>query len=76
VLSCPPEVLGEQKRKADVIAKDLRANGEIADELVKVIKLWGKSEKGVSLLDEVDLLLHPLKSELNFPVNALQCANV
>ena len=26
--------------------------------------------KGVLLMDEVDLLLHPLKSELNFPIGA------
>ena len=35
-----------------------------ATELSKVLKLF---KDGVMLLDEVDLILHPLKSELNFP---------
>ena len=30
--------------------------------------LWGKDNRGILLLDEVDLLLHPLTSELNFPI--------
>ena len=36
-----------------------------AKELAGIIKLFNN---GVMLLDEVDLLLHPLKSELNFPL--------
>eukprot|EP01038_Epipyxis_sp_PR26KG_P004031 gene4031-5768_t len=36
-----------------------------ADELAKILKLFND---GVMLLDEVDLILHPLKSELNFPI--------
>jgi len=35
-----------------------------ANELAQVLTLF---KKGVMLLDEVDLILHPLKSELNFP---------
>ena len=31
----------------------------------------GVREKGILLLDEVDWLLHPLKSELNFPIGQL-----
>jgi hypothetical protein len=45
----------------------------IADEMAKILKLWradGEGRGGICLLDEVDLLLHPLKSELNFPVGA------
>ena len=33
--------------------------------LSKIMSLW---QKGIALLDEVDILLHPLKSELNFPI--------
>jgi hypothetical protein len=33
-------------------------------ELAEILALF---RKGVMLLDEVDLILHPLKSELNFP---------
>jgi hypothetical protein len=36
-----------------------------AEELAKILKLF---REGVMLLDEVDLILHPLKSELNFPI--------
>ena len=36
-----------------------------AEELAKILKLFNE---GVMLLDEVDLILHPLKSELNFPI--------
>jgi hypothetical protein len=36
-----------------------------AEELAKILKLF---KDGVMLLDEVDLILHPLKSELNFPI--------
>ena len=38
-----------------------------ADELAKLVRLWGPEGRGVLLLDEVDQLLHPLRSELNFP---------
>jgi thiol-disulfide isomerase/thioredoxin len=36
-----------------------------AEELAKILELF---RTGVMLLDEVDLILHPLKSELNFPI--------
>lgn len=36
-----------------------------AEELSKILKIF---DKGIMLLDEVDLILHPLKSELNFPI--------
>lgn len=41
---------------------ELTAN---AAELGKILTLF---KNGVMLLDEVDLILHPLKSELNFPI--------
>lgn len=42
----------------------------VADALADVLQLFGEQERGIALLDEVDLLLHPLKSELNFPIGA------
>ena len=36
-----------------------------AEELQKILNLFND---GIMLLDEVDLILHPLKSELNFPI--------
>eukprot|EP00656_Telonema_subtile_P027395 TRINITY_DN29466_c0_g1_i1.p1 TRINITY_DN29466_c0_g1~~TRINITY_DN29466_c0_g1_i1.p1 ORF type:complete len:469 (-),score=123.35 TRINITY_DN29466_c0_g1_i1:101-1507(-) len=57
-----------QRRRAGEIAADLKQNAAHADVLQRVIALWGKEQQGVALLDEVDLLLHPLKSELNYPI--------
>ena len=39
-----------------------------ADMLAKVLRLFGQEEGGIGLVDEVDLVLHPLKSELNYPI--------
>jgi hypothetical protein len=36
-----------------------------AEDILGVLGMWRKS---VLIMDEVDMLLHPLKSELNFPI--------
>ena len=36
-----------------------------AEQLREILKLF---HQGALLMDEVDLILHPLKSELNFPI--------
>lgn len=70
-----------QAPKAVAKALQARASGEreqyahralAADELGRLMRLWSAEEKGVLLMDEVDLLLHPLRSELNFPVGETQ----
>jgi len=43
----------------------LRIRSEMADSLASILQLW---KGGCLILDEVDLLLHPLRSELNFPI--------
>ncbi|KAH3756032.1 nxn protein [Pelomyxa schiedti] len=43
----------------------LLARSDMADELVKILDMW---KRGVLIMDEVDVLLHPLRSELNFPI--------
>ena len=43
----------------------IQLRSRISDKLVRVIELW---RKGVLIMDEVDVLLHPLRSELNFPI--------
>ena len=54
------------KRKEAVRVRDrLLARSEMADKLVDVLRLW---HGGALFLDEVDVLLHPLRSELNFPI--------
>ena len=55
------------KREKEKYAKH-KAMLETGDELAKVIDLWSARQGGVLLMDEVDLLLHPLRSELNFPM--------
>jgi hypothetical protein len=75
------------ERRRDVIV----ARSEMADALVRcvycavsdahaytqvrILDLWQQS---VLLMDEVDVLLHPLRSELNFPIGHKQvlCACV
>ena len=55
------------------VAKDattMTECGQKADCLSDIIQNWGRAKGGIALLDEVDLLLHPLKSELNFPVGS------
>lgn len=47
------------------IRRILEDRSEMADELYKVIRLW---QQGILIMDEVDVLLHPLRSELNFPI--------
>lgn len=39
----------------------------MADALVPILELWQRS---FLVMDEVDVLLHPLRSELNFPIGA------
>ena len=46
----------------------MQTRGRTADALAKVMSLFGAEERGVLLIDEVDLVLHPLRSELNFPI--------
>ncbi|CAJ1427871.1 unnamed protein product, partial [Effrenium voratum] len=43
----------------------LERRSGMADAAVQLLKLW---RTGIVIMDEVDVLLHPLKSELNFPI--------
>jgi hypothetical protein len=45
--------------------KQMVMKSDMADCIVHVLDLW---QAGVLIMDEVDVLLHPLKSELNFPI--------
>lgn len=51
-------------------AQLLRANSEQADVLRDILRLFGKDCGGILLLDEVDQVLHSLRSELNFPIGS------
>lgn len=49
-------------------ASKLAAHSLVADALNRTLALWSRKSGGVALIDEVDLVLHPLRSELNFPI--------
>jgi len=68
LLRCPISEIGTQAEKAVEMGRELRDNAQKADALAVVLKMWGKAQNGIALLDEVDMLLHPLRSELNFPI--------
>jgi hypothetical protein len=52
--------------ETSVAAGDQQGRLAIAMPLQRVLGLWAG---GVALLDECDLLLHPFKSEMNFPIH-------
>ena len=58
----------ETGKRAAVRLAELQRNSDTADAMARIINLWSEREQGVLLLDEVDMLLHPLRSELNFPI--------
>ena len=63
---------GESQRtnKEIVRLRDMMvARSDMADALVKILQLW---KDGILIMDEVDVLLHPLRSELNFPIGNKQ----
>eukprot|EP01061_Rhynchopus_euleeides_P007779 TRINITY_DN1682_c1_g1_i2.p1 TRINITY_DN1682_c1_g1~~TRINITY_DN1682_c1_g1_i2.p1 ORF type:complete len:3842 (+),score=1703.90 TRINITY_DN1682_c1_g1_i2:1018-11526(+) len=59
------DVTSAKRREAVRVRDRMVSRSEMADMLVDVLKLW---KGGSLLLDEVDVLLHPLRSELNFPI--------
>ena len=53
-------------------AKALRDQDELCEELGDALKLLRRS---VAIIDEADLVLHPMKSELNFPLGPKKTAD-
>eukprot|EP00931_Biecheleriopsis_adriatica_P073552 TRINITY_DN47812_c0_g1_i1.p1 TRINITY_DN47812_c0_g1~~TRINITY_DN47812_c0_g1_i1.p1 ORF type:complete len:4288 (-),score=931.49 TRINITY_DN47812_c0_g1_i1:37-12879(-) len=56
---------GRAAREAIESSTELARRSDLADACSKVLSLW---RNGTIIMDEVDVLLHPLKSELNFPI--------
>ena len=54
-----------QRFRQQSVVTELTVNPEDVFYCTEILKLF---KEGVLLLDEVDLLLHPLKSELNWPI--------
>ncbi|CAI5722768.1 unnamed protein product [Hyaloperonospora brassicae] len=57
--------LASASRNVRRMRRVLEDRSEMADELHKTLRLW---QNGILIMDEVDVLLHPLRSELNFPI--------
>eukprot|EP00397_Hematodinium_sp_SG-2012_P000006 GEMP01000006.1.p1 GENE.GEMP01000006.1~~GEMP01000006.1.p1 ORF type:complete len:6297 (+),score=1454.64 GEMP01000006.1:279-19169(+) len=70
ILRVPSKVLASEYAdkwdKVTKLAYDIRQKDLAAEELGDLLRLW--RDKCVAVIDEVDLVLHPLKSELNFPI--------
>ena len=60
----------EPSEPSDTASEQLSAYDAetIAVALGAVLELFSAKYRGIALLDEVDMILHPLKSELNFPI--------
>ena len=54
-----------KRKEASRVRDRMISRSEMADKLTDILHLW---RGGALLLDEVDVLLHPLRSELNFPI--------
>ncbi|EKU21651.1 nxn protein, partial [Nannochloropsis gaditana CCMP526] len=54
-------------REIGRVREALQCKSDMADAIVRVLDMW---RGGVLIMDEVDQLLHPLRSELNFPIGA------
>jgi len=66
----PPDAVmdGELRRQVDQEAVRVRTLDALADVLRDLMSLWGERSRGCALIDEIDVCMHPLKSELNYPV--------
>jgi len=60
-----PTGSGRMNRETVKLRDAMAARSSMADALVPVLDLW---RNAVLVMDEVDVLLHPLRSELNFPI--------
>ncbi|AIO00701.1 hypothetical protein LPMP_311130 [Leishmania panamensis] len=47
------------------LRRKMEERSDLADAIAPILELW---KRGVLIMDEVDVLLHPLRSELNFPI--------
>ena len=62
-----PNEYSRNNREVTRMRDALVAKSDASDALVAVLDLW---KSGILVMDEVDVLLHPLRSELNFPIGA------
>ena len=58
----------EKMIKLSNAKRDLDASPSMANDIRALVKITAELRQGLVIMDEVDLILHPLKSELNFPI--------
>ncbi|CAK9107070.1 Calmodulin [Durusdinium trenchii] len=68
--SVDPDVLNptssiRQNKEIIQLRDTMQSRSDMADCIVPIFDMW---KEGVLIMDEVDVLLHPLRSELNFPI--------
>lgn len=54
-----------RERESLIVRDKATKRSKMADAIVPILQMW---REGVLIMDEVDVLLHPLRSELNFPI--------
>ncbi|CAK0885167.1 unnamed protein product [Prorocentrum cordatum] len=71
-LTLPGSELKKQKwgKSLGQVLGWFRERERVSDEMARVLTFW--KQKCIAVIDEVDLVLHPLKSELNFPIGNLE----
>lgn len=72
VIATPTTIKSLQLKFLELLSQISDVNRPRVPEMVSQVEMLAKVleifDKGVLLMDEVDVILHPLKSELNFPV--------
>eukprot|EP00516_Mucochytrium_quahogii_P008420 CAMPEP_0203758104 /NCGR_PEP_ID=MMETSP0098-20131031/10854_1 /ASSEMBLY_ACC=CAM_ASM_000208 /TAXON_ID=96639 /ORGANISM=" , Strain NY0313808BC1" /LENGTH=3866 /DNA_ID=CAMNT_0050650355 /DNA_START=244 /DNA_END=11840 /DNA_ORIENTATION=- len=68
--SVDPEVISpstslRQNKEIVMLRDTMQKRSDMADCIIPIFQMWND---GVLIMDEVDVLLHPLRSELNFPI--------
>ena len=59
---------GKSKEKAKWLEQKKKSNGLLREQVQLCVNILKLLRIGTFIIDEVDLILHPLKSELNFPI--------
>lgn len=62
-----------EQREVTRLRTQMLAKSDMADKIVRILDMWNS---GILIMDEVDVLLHPLKSELNFPIGSKQAIDL
>lgn len=65
ITSITDDTRDRQRKECLALRESMEAKTKLRSGILRILKLW---QTGVLIMDEVDVLLHPLRSELNFPI--------